>query len=443
MPSIIEQFIANYKTLIYTYLKLESIEVKVFMFEKYLFYILLFFLLSCNLETVQFSYIKPPNSKPIVLSENCDYVEESRCLFKFTEEYKVENWTFSPVDIVFILDVSPSTADNFSKISSGFQSLISSIRHLDWRIYFTTADHGDHTYYCTPDKLRKKMVSPGEWKFYCPEGYQEFPQSAVWQDYEGEEPKFGRFMPLQLNKKILNRKFLDSTVPLYEHVFYQTIERDDVNPCLWPPYCQGSHEQPLRVMQSVIERHSQSGVFRDNSQLVFFVVTEEAERKEDQENATTTQDVLRQFSDNFGVRKTDKEMVVYGVSIQSQSCLNKQDTWDTGYSTELNQLVTQTQGMNIDICAEDYSPAFRKISNQLLRGVNEIFLAFPPYSSNTVSIDVEVTDKSGNIIETEWTKNKKENSISFSQVLPEGSNVNLRYYYEKESSRNDLSSIGE
>ena len=418
------------------YLMWAYLIIRISMF-KYFFYTILFFLLGCSTKTVVFSYVEPAESTPVVLSEQCDHVENNHCFLEAVEQYEIQPHTFTPVDIVFVLDVSGSTKDNFQKISAGFQSLISVIRHLDWRIYFTTADHGDHSYSCAADKVQKKMISPGIWQSYCPMEHAVFGPADKWQDYDGFEPKFGQFMSLQLDQKILNQEFLDSSTPFYNKVFQQTLEKDKTEPCLWPPYCQGNHEQPLRVIKSVMERNAHEG-FRQNAHLIFFVVTEEPERREDKKNATKSEDILLQFSDTFGQDYIDKKMIVYGISIQDQDCLNSQDTWDASYSYELDRLVKKTYGMSIDICEDDYSLAFSKISNQLRRATNTIPLAFSPYISERVPMDIEVIDVFGNIVETEWIKNKNNNSISFSNILPAGSYINLRYYYKKEDTLTSL-----
>ena len=409
---------------------------------RYYWFVFLWFFIGCVGESrSSFTYIKPPSVVPITLSEACDLKDKENCLLSFKESYQIGEHTFSPVDIVFILDVSLSTEDDFSKISSGFQSLISSIRHLDWRIYFTTADHGDHTYFCMPDKLKKRLTSTGQWQSYCLVEDRIFPDSNSWEDYKGNEPKFGNFMKLQLDKKILDRYYLDSTLPLYDHIFSHTLERDHEDPCQWPPFCQGSHEQPLRVMKTILEKQPRHNIFRQDAQVIFFVVTEESERREDPKNATTAQEVLFQFEHAF--QNQNKSMIVYGVSIQSQRCLVKQSTWDTSYSIYLDRLVKKTNGMSIDICSEDYSEAFSKISNQLRKSVNEIPLTFPAYISSSVGIDVTVQDQFSNIIETEWVNNKEDQSISFSQVLPEKSQLEIQYYYEGGSSMRDISNFYE
>ena len=401
---------------------------------RYFFYILLFFILGCDTRTVHFSFVEPNVPEPIVLHDTCDYLENFTCLEETIEQYVIEDYTFTPVDIVFILDVSGSIEDNFKKIGVGFQSLISSIQHLDWRIYFTTADHGDHRYFCSPENIQRRLNSKGQWQSYCPREHKVFSEQVRWQDYQGSEPKFGQFMPLQFNRQILSdQHFLDSSVPSFEKVFRHTLKRDSEDSCLFPPFCQGSHEQPVRVMKTILERHQQSGSFRENAHLVFFVVTEEPERREDRKNATRAEDVLLQFSETFEENYPNKEMIVYGISIQNQDCLNAQDTWDAGYSSELNTLVQKTKGISIDICEDDYTPAFTRISNRLRRAVNNIHLEFSPHISKKTPINVKVIDTNGEIVRTEWIKNDEENTISFSTTLPEGASVNIRYYHEKKT----------
>ncbi len=383
---------------------------------------------------------------PIQLKEDSSLVglasssicDDTRCLAFRTERYKVNQTTYTPVDIVFILDVSRSMEDNLEKISLASSSLINSIEHLDWQITFTTADHGDSQYQCPKKNIQIRTNGSGKTQKFCPKKHRIFPPSADrWTHYTGTDPKFGIPMPIQDGRRILDQNILDSSLPNYKNIFRDTITRNSYekqSPCQWPPYCQGNHEQPLRVLKSIIERtkYPDRSFIRQQAVLAVFVVTDEEERAEDSKNATTAHEVVNTFSTVFQ-NHPDKKMIVYGVSITNPSCLDKQHTVEANYSQQLNQLVHYTQGMSIDICQDSYQFAFSDISKQLRRYVSQIPLQFTPVITQNTPVSVKVFDKNGVSMNVKWEKNFHDNSISFVEVLPPGTQTEISYYYRKPS----------
>ena len=373
---------------------------------------------------------------PEVLASSSD-CNNASCLSFKTERYEVNKNTYIPVDMIFILDVSRSMEDNLEKISSAVSSLISYIEQLDWRITFTTADHGDSQYYCAEGKIKTRVFRNGQTQVFCPKGHRIFPQPADnWRNYKGAEPKFGKLMPLQDGENILNQKILSSRLQNYTDIFKDTITRNSyekTSPCQWPPYCQGNHEQPLRVLKSMIERSSAyptQSFIRNPAVLMVFIMTDERERDADPKNATTAVDVMNTFNRAFR-NYPDKKIFVNGISITNQSCLEEQDTLEADYSEQLNQLVDLTHGDPINICQDSYQATFAEISKRVQRYVSKVPLEFSPVITQNTPIKVKVFNKNGVLMQVAWKKNSNDSSLSFAEILPPGTQVEISYYYNK------------
>ena len=365
----------------------------------------------------------------LLSSSGCDNPD---CLSFKTERYKVNENTYTPLDILFILDVSRSMEDNLEKISTASSSLMSYIEQLNWQMAFTTTDHGDSQYYCTEGQIETRVFQNGKTQKFCPKEHRIFPQPAdSWKNYKGNEPKFGNFMSLQKNRQILNQKILNPQVQNYQAVFRDTITRNshEINsPCQWPPYCQEDHEQPLRVLKSIIERSSAyplQSFIRNPAVLMVFIMTDEEERAEDSQKATTAMEVLQAFNSSF----PNKKMIVHGISITNSSCLEEQDTMEVSYSRQLSQLVNLTQGESISICQDSYQSTFTGISKQAQRYINKIPLEFTPVVTKNTPIQVKVFDSSGKTLQTKWKTNSS--FILFDKTLPPGTQVEISYYYYK------------
>jgi len=380
-----------------------------------------------------------PSLFPEVLASSID-CNNASCLSFKTERYEVNKNTYVPVDMIFILDVSRSMEDNLEKISLAVSSLISYIEHLDWRIVFTTADHGDSQYYCAKGKIENRVSGAGQAQPFCPKEHRIFPKPAdSWRTYKGTAPKFGRLMPLQEGTRVLDQNILSSRFPNYTDIFRDTITRNSYeknSPCQWPPYCQGNHEQPLRVLKSIIERSSAypaQSFIRKPAVLMVFIMTDERERAADPKNATTAVSVINTFQRAFHSHQ-NKKIIVYGISITGQSCLEEQDTLEADYSEQLSQLVNLTKGESISICQDSYKSTFVEISKRVQLYVNKIPLEFVPVITQNTPIQVRVFNKNGASIQVEWKKNLNDSSLSFGEILPPGTQVEISYYYNNKTS---------
>ena len=385
-------------------------------------YILWSFVLLGCLDHPRLSIL--PTSPYSLSSEqpSCDWVlEDNSCLLARTEIFKIPKSI--PVDILFIIDTSYSMEDTLNKIGKGFSSLMSYIDDdVDWRMAFTTSDHGDHQFYRSE------------------EGVKVFPQLGDrWQDYTGSEPKFGQFMNLQRNQnQMLKTKILTKDIPDYKNIFYHTITHDPSlsfeERCQWPPFCQGDHEQPLRVLKSVIEQNAITQFFRDYAGLITFIITDEEERAEDFKKATTANEVLAKYDSTF--HQSKKTFIVYGISITNSDCLNSQKEQyqesSYSYSSNLFELTKRTNGSLINICEDDYSSSFSEISKHIKDSVNEVPLEYVPVvsPSEDVYVQITITNSNGVEIPVQWQNTQlNSKSLSFSKGLPLGSELEIKYYY--------------
>ncbi len=302
------------------------------------------------------------------------------------------------VDILFVLDVSSSMKDNLKKLGSSMLALLTHIQDFDWQMAFTTADHGDHK------KVNGEVAS-----------------NQRWEDYRGDEPHFGTFMNLEHRNKLLNDRILNPSNSFYKTIFLDTLTINDDNPRSLAPFYQGDHEQPLRALKAAIERDENRNFFRPNSDLIAFIITNEDERVEDLENATTAREVADTFQNQFS---SEKNLYGFGILIKERDtkCYRSQKRkgQSVEYGTRVSELAQETYGANISICSNDYGKDLEQISRIIRsRVLDNVYLktAFP----QSDSIQVEVTPTQ----DSEWKVEGRH--IVFTPALKLGSEVQVTY----------------
>ena len=406
------------------------------MTERILF-IFVFFTIGCT-DMLTFLH-KSPHQQNLFHSthEDCDLVLNNQsCLLYNKEIFKVSSTI--PVDMVFVLDVSQSMNPILNNIGTRFSSLIHNISDFDWQMAFTTADHGDHRFACENNQWKSAE------KTDCAPGFaRQFPiYSDQWIEYTGHLPRFGRFMSLQNNRQILSNPILSSALDNPQNIFYHTITRHFPNEkqndiCNYPPYCQqGDNEQPLRTLASIFSQATSThkDFFRETAGVVAFVVTNEPERAEDPGQATTAQDVLFAFENAFNTELKEKKLIVYGISIQTDKCLelqNKTISPSADYSTNLSELVEKTGGFSVNICEENYANYFSQISEHIHGRIQSLTLDYKPVID--AGIDIVIVNSENRKIQISWKGTVFENHITFTEEILPGSDVEVKYYYEKDN----------
>jgi hypothetical protein len=293
------------------------------------------------------------------------------CVEQRVETFHIGNLHDRFVDFLFVLDVSPSMADDLVHLGQGFEDLISQVKGSKWQMAFTTADHGDHNY--------EEDLSTGK---------KIFPQQQ-WKDYQGDQPYFGHFMHLEYQGKKLPEMTLNPQISDYVNVFKDTVSRGVDEKCLLAPYCQGSLEQPLRVLNSSIERlaqaESDSPMLKNSEVLVSLIVTDEDERLEDQEHATTAQEVLNNFKKLF----PEKSFHVFTLLIQDEQCLaqQKKHSPQSVYGEKISELAKITNGKNISLCEENYGPPLQEMSALLRKLIESVELKEEPVLKAGIKVE--------------------------------------------------------
>ena len=293
------------------------------------------------------------------------------------------------LDIVIVVDSSISMNHYLLKLGERLSSLLVSIEDYDWQVAFITADHGDHA----------SIITDG--KSYTQD---------KWQDHINDPlPSFGQLMPLEakpavvinqrtlstvIEAKMLDQRNLNSQTPDYQNVFLYTVSHFPQKYCKSPPYCQRHLEQPLRALKSSIERvnYDNKAFFRPGADFVSLTITNEDERWEDQERATTAKDVVETF--NEYLKPLGKRFFAFNILIKDepangQSCLkeNLKKHKSAKIGNRVGELADQTGGFNISICDGDYSEGLQDISKAIETFVEQSVDIEEPFQPDTLQVE--------------------------------------------------------
>ena len=269
------------------------------------------------------------------------------------------------VDILADLDSSGSMDHHLGKLGGRVSSLLDFISDYDWQMGFITADHGDHK---ITKKANRDIISS------LPDSLPE----DRWQDHV-KDPKasFGKLMPLELavqltskswKFQIFNQRILTPETSDYKNIFLSTVSHLPIKDCDKPPFCQRGLEQPLRSLKSAMERVTVDNgeLFRPDTDFVSLIIANEEERAEDSGRATSAQDVVDTF--NALLKPMGKRFFAFNILILDEECREQEEdrggskTLTASIGVEIAKLADLTGGKNISICAEDYGPALKKIS---------------------------------------------------------------------------------
>jgi len=363
----------------------------------------------------QVAFLLDDPSEPALEQNDCLEKEvdgRAICVVRKVETLQADALNKKSLDFVFVLDVSPSMVEDLARLGQSFEDLMSQIVVSNWQIFFTTADHGDHDH----------MVDPVS-------GYTAFSHQK-WQDYHEDQPYFGNFMYLEHQGKKINQKKLDAQTSDYINVFKDTVTRGPDDDCSLAPYCQGSLEQPLRALKSSLERLAQGKQTGENTlslnpsakDVVSFIITDEDERVENSDHATTAEDVLQTFKTLF----PEKYLHSFSLIIQDDECLARQKQYSpqSVYGQRVSRLAELTNGENMSLCEENYGFLLQELSH-LLRGLIEsLTLKGRPVLKNEIT--VEFTKGTPR---TDWKLEGKK--LVFKEALEPGSEIKVSYFVEQ------------
>ncbi len=338
----------------------------------FLLLICVFWFMACGSQIKVLSHLGDEEEDRPVAKKNClkkTLAGKTICVQQKTQNFYIKSLNNKAVDFVFVLDVSDSMLEDLSRLGQAFSFLISHIKDSDWRMFFTTADHGDYRLNTVTGGMEALVGSHQSWR-----------------DYKGKKPYFGRFMDLEYQGKTLNQKELNAGTPDFAQVFQDSLTRKPGEDCLLAPYCQGPLEQPLQVLNSVFERWAEEETYaKPSADFVSFIVTDEDERAEDQDQALTADKVLAGFKKLF----PQKSFYSFAFLIQDEDCLIKQKKHSPSsqYGKKVSELARLTGGKNISLCEADYGPSLRDISALLKNLIESVKLASVPVLPGEIQVE--------------------------------------------------------
>lgn len=284
----------------------------------------------------------------------------------------------SKLDILFIVDNSPSMRREQEKLGERLQAFLKNIRHTDWQIAFTTSDVSNGKY-----GLKGSLLD-----LY---------------NYPGV-------------------KVLDSKFPDAEEVFYNTVKRSESIKCIFR--CPSSNEQPLKASILAIEKSftENSNFFRKDADLAIVILSDEDEMSNGSRKATKPQDVVNAFNSTF---EPPKKLSVYGIVIQPNdlNCYQDQKV-DQSVSahegTVITELTKLTGGFTGSICENDYSVALEQISEQTRFYVESFKLKRSPIKES-ITVTLSPSQNVDWSIENDY--------LTFKSPPKDGTEVKVSYNY--------------
>ena len=256
------------------------------------------------------------------------------------------------VDIIFVVDSSHSMRPFLRKVENTFAGFIPALASLDWRIMFTTADHGDHGFFL-----------------------------ANWASRNGSA------MPLENDGRVVygQKKYLDKKTNRYQSIFMDTLRLHDYyeyrednggdndmpkSICSLPPYCQGWNEQPLKALKAAFSANR--SLFRPDADVAAIIFSDSDEGEfSDPADRISAQDTIKAFQGELG--RDGKKLVGYGIimiPVKDEACVKKYSVGERNrvrlfgeglFGTELARLAELTGGKNYSLCKSNYTPLARKI----------------------------------------------------------------------------------
>ena len=322
------------------------------------------------------------------------------CALKKKQTFTVKDLKDAPLSFLFVLDVSDSMKDDLSRLGRAFEPLMSQITETDWRMLFTTADHGDH--YITRSANGEPVFSHQSWR-----------------DYTGGQPYFGQFMALEHKGQALSAQQLNKNVPFYQEVFKDSLTRGPFEGCQLAPFCQRPLEQPLRSLNASLERLAENpSLIHPTGPVIAFLITDEDERVEDFPHRTQAPQVMSQFKRLFPGRAFHAFTMV----IQDEACYLKQKQYSTNivYGKEVSALSNLSQGVSLSLCEEDFGAAFEQMSQVLRTLIEKLTLKNNPILPQEIKVEFLKGKK------TPWRIDGR--NLIFSSPLEPGSQIQVSYY---------------
>ncbi len=239
------------------------------------------------------------------------------------------------VDILVISDDSYSMEADQKKLGAKFSSFVSALSSIDWHVGVTTTD-------LDSDNALKGRLD--------------------------------EFLPGQ-------QVLLNST-PNAQKLFEKTVVRK----CNGMT-CGSSNEQALGATVAAVNQAAtvNQGFFRDNVDFAVLIITDEDEMSNGRSNrAVRPEAVVEVVKRAWGDKK---KFSAYGIIIKpdDEKCLNEQTgtklprvNASASYGRYVDNLAKLTGGATYSICAKDYGPPLKEISNKIRKLVHSFQLQSEP-----------------------------------------------------------------
>lgn len=303
----------------------------------------LFVLMLAGCSDVSFSPGQPPSAQsltnPVLTEEPSQNVPENPPInppiqpptnpppqyVKVRDTFYQENKE-AKVDILVVIDNSPSMLEEQAKIGEKITSFLGHLSDVDWQLGITTTDISGGTYSSNGELLK----------------------------LEGA--------PYQI---------LTKTTPRFNQVFLKTITRPESD-CY--QNCASVNEQPLKAAIMAMDKRDRQnqGFFRNHSDFVLVIISDEDEMSTGPLNATSPQNVVDHFQSIWG---STKNFTSYAIVIRpgDLKCYESNFAGGGNYGDFASELAIKTGGIVGSICDADYGSSLSKIGQQ----VRTLLSAFP------------------------------------------------------------------
>ncbi|MBC86482.1 MAG: hypothetical protein CL677_04820 [Bdellovibrionaceae bacterium] len=253
------------------------------------------------------------------------------------------------LDILVIVDNSPSMRREQRKLGERMSSFTSHLEDVDWQISVTNTD-----------------VS------------------------SGSHAKNGHLFKFEDT----NKKTLTKHDPDYNDLFLKTVVMKDAADCVGG--CPSTTEQPLAALGMAISMGDNENyeLFRDNSDFAVIIISDEDEMSTGPSRAMKPRKVLAAMNGLF----PEKNISVHGVIIEpgDRDCKDDQG-YDGSYGTHVAEFARITNGVTTSICADDYAYGLSdigQVARQLLNSVtlsrkpleNSVSVSFSPFHATNFSV---------------------------------------------------------
>ncbi|WP_413557837.1 hypothetical protein [Bdellovibrio sp. HCB209] len=279
------------------------------------------------------------------------------------------------IDILFVVDNSPSMLEEQANMSSKINGFMNLVSGLNWQVALTTTDPRVNT-------LDSSKVN------------------QPWGD--------GQFRPM-LNQIFLKKGDVSDSAA-------QTALAEAIK-----VGANGSgDERPINNIYRAMERSENAGFFRQNSNLVIVVISDEDECSNGQcpSSAADTKKSVPANLVSFVQSKFGGEKVMMVDSIvkapSDASCST------AAYAPTLTSLANITGGIVGSVCASDYTSILSNAGNAAVSLTRSISLqCIPIDSDNDGKIDFTLKSSSGAVISSGYSVSGK--IVTFTSTLPNGS----------------------